>query len=268
MNIVNSIERVSVMYDKRRHMECITFTVVATNSDTGGVHEVQITKHGEILPEPVGGLITIPDPEAVQPSIPDPDWEPVEGEEAPSIPDPNWVHPLIEVYAAYTQSEIDTIVELVAINEKAYDQAQRGLEMQQPVRPVPPPPPPPETDAEKKQAWFDFIDTRVAFVYNKYTRFQIEYEGREAAAKAYKDAGYSGPVDTLVSHFADNIGIDYHMAADVILSQAANLRGAVKTLSNLRMDKYKVKSAATIELAEEQFNTTMAAIDAIDRSLT
>jgi hypothetical protein len=57
-------------------------------------------------------------------------------------------------------------------------------------------------------------------------------------------------------------------ATDLILSQAAQLRGALKQLGNLRMQKYAVTAAATDELAQATFDSTMSSISAIAAALS
>ena len=130
-----------------------------------------------------------------------------------------------------------------------------------------PPVVPVMSDDEKKTLWMSQIDANAALVYNQFTRFDVEYEQREAAAKAYKDAGYTGDPTVWLTAFADSNGISYQMCADLILSQAATLRAAVVQLGVLRMNKYKVKNAATIEEADQQFHSIINDIATLARSL-
>lgn len=175
---------------------------------------------------------------------------------------------IVGYQGGYTKEELLVIADSVATARDAYAQAQSRLEtmLLKPLVFVPPPVHVP-TDAETKQAWADAIDSRVAFVYQRYTRFQVEYEGREAAALAFKTAGYVGDPTSKVTRFADNTGMTYQAATDLILAQAANLRSAVDALGNLRMDKYKVTRAATLAEAQAALDAIMLAVDAIDRSL-
>ena len=110
---------------------------------------------------------------------------------------------------------------------------------------TPPPPPPFDRAAAALR-----IDEAVAAIYGRFTRFQLEYTEREAQAKAYKDAGYTGPVPPRVAEFATPAGMQAQAATDLILSQAANLRTAQSELSALRMRKYEVLRAATDEQAQ------------------
>ena len=111
------------------------------------------------------------------------------------------------------------------------------------------------------------IDSRIKFIYNRFMAFRMEYEMRESAANAFKSGGYAGEPGDLVKRFADNIGMSYSAATDLILSQSANLRNAIPSLGNLRMDKYLVLKAASLSDAQMAYEATMSAIDVIDRSL-
>ena len=111
------------------------------------------------------------------------------------------------------------------------------------------------------------IDVAVAAIYAKPMTYSKEYEAREAQAQAYKDAGYAGPVPPRVAGFAEPAGMTAQAAADLILLQAAQLRGALDQLSDLRMRKYLVTRAATEVEAIAEFGATMASINAIAASL-
>lgn len=123
------------------------------------------------------------------------------------------------------------------------------------------------TEAQKRATWVSQIDATVAQVYSQYTRFQLEYEMREAAAQAFKDAGYTGEPTVWIKSFADNTGITYQACADLILSQAVKLRGAMTLLGSLRMDKYKILTAGTLEEASAAFDAIIAQVGAIAGSL-
>jgi hypothetical protein len=112
------------------------------------------------------------------------------------------------------------------------------------------------------------IDKAVIAVYEKPTVLGDEYKLRESEAAAYKAAGYTGTVPDLISGFATPAMMSPQAATDLILSQAAQLRGALKQLGNLRMQKYAVTAAATDELAKATFDSTMSSITAIAAALT
>lgn len=106
------------------------------------------------------------------------------------------------------------------------------------------------------------VDSRVATIYSQWTRFQAEYEAREAAAKAFKDAGYAGDPGVWVAAFADAAGKTNQEAADLILSQAASLNAALSTLGALRMRKYEILSATTAADAQTAYDDIMTKINA------
>lgn len=112
------------------------------------------------------------------------------------------------------------------------------------------------------------IDDEVATIYHKYTRFQGEYELREAQAQAFKDAGYTGEVPPQVAAFATPAGLDTQTATDTILAQAANLRGALAQLGVLRMRKYEVINAADLATAQTKHDEIIIAISAIGAALS
>lgn len=127
--------------------------------------------------------------------------------------------------------------------------------------------PPPMTDDQKRTLWMSQIDDSVANVYNQFTRFQMEYEQREKAAQAYKDAGYTGDPTIWLTAFADSNGIGYETCADLVLSQASMLRAAVVRLGELRMNKYRIKNAETIEEADAAFTQIVTDINTLARGL-
>lgn len=114
-------------------------------------------------------------------------------------------------------------------------------------------PPPAISDTEKRLMWFDQVDNTIAALQSKYTRFEQGYMLREAAAHAYVDSGYTIEPSDLITRFADNVGMTYQAAAALILSQAATMRPALIALENLRMDKYLIVRAPTIDAAQAEF---------------
>lgn len=105
------------------------------------------------------------------------------------------------------------------------------------------------------------IDEAVASVLAPKTRFAMEYEAREAAAIAFKAAGYPAKdVPDRVAEFALPAGLSARAACDRILVQAGQLRAAQGALAGLRMRKYEILRAASDEAA-------VAARDAIKRAI-
>ena len=112
------------------------------------------------------------------------------------------------------------------------------------------------------------IDEAVAAIYGRFTRFQLEYTEREAQAQAYKDAGYTGEVPPRVAEFATPAGMPAQAATDLILAQAANLRGAQGSLSALRMRKYEVLRAATDAQAQAVAAEILAGVAAVGANVS
>lgn len=111
------------------------------------------------------------------------------------------------------------------------------------------------------------IDDAVAAIYARFTRFQAEYAEREAQAKAYKDAGFVGDVPVQVAAFAVPAGKTGPEAAEIILVQAAQLRGALSQLGVLRMRKYEVLNAPDTVTAQWAADEILAAVSQIGAAL-
>lgn len=115
------------------------------------------------------------------------------------------------------------------------------------------------------------IDDAVSALYVKPMTFSKEYEQRELQAQAYKDAGYTGDVPARVAGFATPAGMSPRAATDLILSQAATLRGALDLLSDLRMRKYEISRAtaddAGDDAAQAAFVNIMTQITAIAKNI-
>lgn len=168
----------------------------------------------------------------------------------------------------YTQDELAAIAAIVAQSNNAYDEALSRLEslIPKPSLHVPAPPYVPN-DEEKKQMLADQIDGKVAYIYRQFTQFQVEYELREAAARAYKDAGYTGPLGPLVADYAESSGMSNQQAADATIYMADQLRAALPQLGVLRMRKNRILRAATLGEAHAEFDEVMSGIEAIEREL-
>ena len=111
------------------------------------------------------------------------------------------------------------------------------------------------------------IDSAVAALYAQYTRFEVEYLEREKQAQAYKDAGYTGEMPQQVAAFATPANKPGKQAADIILMQAAQLRGALAQLGVLRMRKIEVQQAATPAAAQALVEQITAAVRQIGEAL-
>lgn len=111
------------------------------------------------------------------------------------------------------------------------------------------------------------IDDAVAAIYARYNRFQAEYTEREAQAQNYKNAGYTGDVPVQVAAFATPAGKTGQQAADIILSQAAQLRGALSQLGVLRMRKFEVLAAPDAATAQAIADAILGAVAQIGSAL-
>lgn len=111
------------------------------------------------------------------------------------------------------------------------------------------------------------IDAAVMAIYTKPMILAEEYKGREKAAADYKAAGYAGVVPKRLAGFATPAGLTPAAAADTVLAFAEQLRGAMDSLSDLRMRKCEVQSATTENKARAAHTAIMAQIATIAASL-
>ena len=107
------------------------------------------------------------------------------------------------------------------------------------------------------------IDDAVAAIMSRLTRFSLGYEQREAAAIAYKAAGYTGDPTNWISVFATAAGLTNQAATDLILLQAAAMRKALADLEDLRMRKYEIKAQADEATARAKRDELLASIKAV-----
>ena len=122
-------------------------------------------------------------------------------------------------------------------------------------------------DAARRAELCARIDAAVAAIYARFGRFEAEYTLREQQAKAYKAAGYKGDVPVQVAAFATPAGKTPREAADIIIAQSEQLRGALSQLGVLRMRKYEVMQAADVTKAQSVADEVLAAIAAIGQAL-
>jgi hypothetical protein len=125
----------------------------------------------------------------------------------------------------------------------------------------------PVTDAEHRAELIENIDYLVAQTYDRFQRFTMEYIAREKAAQDFKAAGYVGDPTIWITHVAENLGVTNQETADLIIKKADAMRAAIILLGQLRMDKYKIASALTIEDARTVYLDIVARQTVIDASL-
>lgn len=153
---------------------------------------------------------------------------------------------VVMAFEPQTPVEGDALIELIESNEE-HDRARYILYskfLSIKSKPVAP------TLDEVKAVGVEQIDTVIARIIESRTKFQMGYEKREAAALAYKNADYKGDPTIWITAFADEAGLPYQTATNVILSQAVALRAALEQLEALRMRKYRVQRATTVAEAE------------------
>ena len=138
----------------------------------------------------------------------------------------------------------------------------QGAPMAAPVAPAPA-----LTEAEQRKLWVTSVDDTIALMIFKFTRFQMPYEKREAAAIAYRDSGYTIDPTIWITRFADNNGLAYPDACERILAQAEAYRIGLEQLEAFRMDKYQIERAPTQKLAREAYNAIMANAQAVYEAL-
>lgn len=123
------------------------------------------------------------------------------------------------------------------------------------------------TDQQLKNTMMFEVDQAVANVSSNFTRFQLEYEAREKAAQAYKDASYTGDPTTWISAFATSVNMSEKDSTDLILYQASQLREAIRLLGAARMGKYKIQAAKTLDEAKGIHASLMQQISVIAQNL-
>lgn len=110
------------------------------------------------------------------------------------------------------------------------------------------------------------IDDAVAAIYTRVGRFSEEYKLREAHALAFQASGHTGAVPRQIAAYATPAGLTPEQATTVVLAQAAQLRGALDTLGELRMRKISLTSGTDASAAAIHAEV-MAAIRAIGAAL-
>jgi len=120
------------------------------------------------------------------------------------------------------------------------------------------------------QQMADQIDDSVAERCARPQRFIAEYQERETQARIYVNDYGANPaaassllVPSRIAAFATAAGLAPYEAARLTVSQADALRDALGQLADLRMRKYEVKRAETIEQARTLCDEILAKIAAV-----
>jgi hypothetical protein len=104
----------------------------------------------------------------------------------------------------------------------------------------------PHTEAQERAFYIKEVDDSIALVIADKTRFSMGYVERERAATEFLASNCTIAPSAWITRFADNVGMTYKAAAELIIAQARQYRQALFELDNLRMDKYLISKAATI----------------------
>lgn len=104
---------------------------------------------------------------------------------------------------------------------------------------------PPKPIAGVRASLISALDTYISTIYNRFTRFDLEYKKREAAARAFKANAYLGLAGVWVKSFADSAGMTEAAASDLIITQADKLNQALENIAAIRMRKYTLNGATT-----------------------
>lgn len=149
------------------------------------------------------------------------------------------------------QWENDAWVQVWAIREQTSEEAAQAAQL---------------LTAERKDKAAQ-LDAAIAAVYSRWFRFDAEYLARENAARAFAANGYQGDPGTWVSGFSVPAGLTNEAAANLIISQADMLRGALEELGALRMQKYAIETAPDVKAVEAVYNAIQAQVDLIAAGL-
>jgi hypothetical protein len=126
----------------------------------------------------------------------------------------------------------------------------------------------PPTEAQERAIYIKEVDDSIAAVISDKTRFSMGYVEREKAASDYLASNCTITPSVWITRFADNVGMAYKAAAELILSQAQQYRKALMDLDNLRMDKYLISNAVTMIEARAVYARICVDRNAIAASLT
>ncbi len=107
------------------------------------------------------------------------------------------------------------------------------------------------------------IEGAVMAVYSRPVQLAREYELREADAVAFVAANYQGAPGRVLAGFATSSGMTPTAAANLVIAQSNAFRGAELSLADLRMRKYEVSRATTVEQINTIHAETIAAIKVI-----
>lgn len=119
------------------------------------------------------------------------------------------------------------------------------------------------------------VDGAVAYASSRPLRFTQEYLRREAQARGYlTDVGQLAPgaeippAPRLIANFAASAGLSDVEAARLTVKQADDLYAKLDDLADLRMRKYEIREAETLQAAQAACAQILAEIEAIAVTIT
>lgn len=121
--------------------------------------------------------------------------------------------------------------------------------------------------AALRQQLVTTVDDRIAEILARWLRFEAGYVAREAAARAFVAAEYLGDPGIWVTGFAEPAGLTNAAAANLIITQADGLRGALEQLEAARMLKYRILAANSAATAYAEYDSIIVRADEIARAL-
>lgn len=292
MNITTKIINIGAGLAEDDSIAVLNFTVVAT-ADSGETTSLDVSQVGGAHPPPATPRTAVKEPvmEPIMEPVMEPIMEPVYEVQTGEDGEPRKVQTgeqqvgerqvgetkigerqvgekIVGYEGGYTQGELMMIAETVADERNARAEAEAQLRASIPLpSPYTPLPVHEPNDDERKQMMAAQIDGTVAYIYSQFTRFQVEYELREAAARNFKAAGYTGTPDPLVADYAESSGMTNQQAADATIYMADQLRAALPQLGILRMRKNRVLRAATMDEARAEYQAIADDIEQIQRGL-
>lgn len=105
------------------------------------------------------------------------------------------------------------------------------------------------------------VDSLVKAIYERFTAFKVAYDPREAAARAFKAAGYTGDPGLWVTGFAVPAKLSNQQAADRIIAQADAAYDALPLIDAQRMRKYQMATADSAANVQALYDDIVAQIN-------
>lgn len=117
--------------------------------------------------------------------------------------------------------------------------------------------------AAEQAALVEAVNSRAAAIYSEWAKFELEYRARESAALAYQATEFKGEPGIYITSYAEQAHLSNQQAAEAIIAQSAALRAAQEQLAALRMRKFEIERATTIESARTIASDIISAMDQV-----